>query len=113
VREWLKDRRNALIDAILIYAVTEWIAPPAVSAVVYLGLSASGQATLFMIAYALLLVGVAVKVIRTESSAEDPQGPSMADAKSEEGRLIFVRGYRPMPYMLGGYGRWIRVPARY
>jgi hypothetical protein len=92
-----------LIDAALIYAMTEWIAPPVVSAVIYLGLSDIGQALLVLIVYVVLMAIAVVRVIK--------MGPLVPDTPDEKGELVYVWGPRPMPYMPGGGGRWIRVRA--
>lgn len=99
--EWLKDRRNALIDAALIYVVTDWIAPPAVSAVIYLGLSDAGLLLLLSIAYLLLVATAFVVAIKME--------PRERDTASEEGELVYVWNRPSVPFGLGGHGRWIRI----
>jgi hypothetical protein len=103
--EWLKGRRNAVIDGVLIYAVTEWVMPAVVSTVLYLGSSDGGIATLFMIAYLLLLGTGAVYVARAEV-------PSAENLERDERkyRYVTVAAPRPMPFMMGPRNMMIRVP---
>jgi hypothetical protein len=103
VGEWLKERHNAVVDAALIYAVTEWIAPPIVSAVIYLGLSALGLYSLAVFGYSLVLATVLIRAVKAEPPEREPV--------TEEGKLVFVAS-RPRGYLLGGGGRMVRVPDR-
>ena len=101
--EWLKERRNAVVDAALIYMITEWIAPPIVSAVIYLGLSAVGLYALALIPYSLGLATLLIQAIRAEPPERDPA--------AEKGKVVFVAGRRSM-YGMGLGGRFVRVPDR-
>lgn len=61
MRDWLRGRRNALIDAALIYLAAEWVGPFLFSAVVYLGATEWGIWVLAMIGYySLLAVSIAI-----------------------------------------------------
>jgi hypothetical protein len=101
VGEWLKGRRNALIDAALVYCAAEWVAPAVVSAVLYLGSSEEGIAMLFVVAYELLLATAVIVSIK--------RGPPAQVASPKEGEWVYVWGPRPIPFMLGGGGGWVRV----
>jgi hypothetical protein len=103
VGEWLKERRNALVDAALIYAVTEWIASPIVSAVIFLGLSMIGLYVLALIPYSLILATILIQAIRAEPPERDPA--------AEKGKVVFVAGGRSM-YGMGLGGSFVRVPDR-
>lgn len=99
--EWLKDRGKALIDAALIYLVTEWIGPATVSAVVYLGLSDAGRALLCSIGYVLLMAAAIALAIKLE-----PPAPGPAD---DAWKLVYVWSRPSVPFGIGGHGRWIRI----
>jgi hypothetical protein len=55
VREWLRGRRNALVDAALVYLAAEWVGPFLVSAVVSLASSPNGGYMLFFIGWPLFV----------------------------------------------------------
>jgi hypothetical protein len=57
MREWLRDRRNALVDAVLAYLLLEWVGPALVSAVLTMASTADGRIALAMIAYPFVLAG--------------------------------------------------------
>jgi len=103
MREWLKSRRNALIDAALIYVAAEWLGPAVVSTVIYLGSSDSGLAVLLMIGYAVFLATVAILILKVGLP-----GPS---SSSEEGEWVFVLGRKTYPF-IGVQGSWVRVKPR-
>jgi hypothetical protein len=103
VGEWLKERRNALVDAALIYAVTEWIAPLIASAVIFLGLSVIGLYVLALIPYSLILATILIQAIRAEPPERDPA--------AEKGKVVFVAGRRSM-YGIGWGGSYVRVLDR-
>lgn len=106
--QWLKGRRNALVDAAIVYAVSKWFIPEAVSLVACLASSPGGQAVLFLIGYPLLLAGSIVLAIMLE----DPENSSgSAGDSADDYELVYVQGYRPPPYsyMLGCRGTWVRT----
>jgi hypothetical protein len=104
VGKWLKGRRNALVDAAVVYAVSKWFIPEAVSLVACLASSPSGQAVLFLIAYVLLLAGSITLAI----VLEDPEARS---ASTDDYDVVYVRHHWPPPYsfMLGSRGTWVKV----
>jgi hypothetical protein len=104
--EWLKGRRNALIDGVLVYAVIKWVMPAVVSTVLYLGSSDSGIAALFMLSYLLLLGIGAVCVAR----AELPD-PEKREREKRKYRYVSVPAPRPLPFMMGSRNMMIRVPV--
>jgi hypothetical protein len=104
VGEWLRDRRNALIDAVLIYLASEWLVPGVVSAVAYLGSSEVGIEVLLMIGYCLVIgTGIAVACKYDHPTPE---------TTNEDWEVVWVLGYPTAPHFLGSRGRWIRVPRR-
>lgn len=106
--EWLKGRRNALIDAVLVYLAFEWIVPCTVSVVAYLSSSTAGVSALFVIAY-LAFVGT---VIYLAATAELPAERAEDGDDDSDWEWVYVRGYRPAPWMVGGLGTWVRVRPR-
>lgn len=101
VGEWLKGRRNALIDAFLVYAVAEWVMPVIVSTVLYLGSSDGGIAVLFTVGY-LPLIGAGVVFVTREASA--------LEGLEDDGKYKYVYVWeRAQPPFLGGHSRRIRV----
>lgn len=105
--EWIKDRRNALIDAALVYAAAEWLGPAIVSTVIYLGSSNGGVAVLFLIGYPLLLVGAFLLAAHLEAKLGVPSSEAPDDG---EWTRVWVRGYpMGMPFGMKAYGSWVRV----
>ncbi len=102
--KWLKGRGSALVDAAIIYAVSKWFLPEAISLVACLASSPSGQAVLFLIGYPLLLAASFALAIVLED-------PEAKPASADDYDLVYVRGYWPPPYssMLGLRGTWVKV----
>jgi hypothetical protein len=109
--EWLKGRRNALIDAALIYVAGEWIVPPVVSAILYLGSSETGLGLLLIaVYYAAILPPIVLAILRAPSEQEVLESDRERERKT--GKLVYVPGFRPAtPFMLGSRGAWVRVRA--
>jgi hypothetical protein len=104
--EWLKGRRNALIDGALIYAMTEWVMPAVVSTVVYLGSSEGGVSVLCTVGYLMLLGTGAIFVAKAE--LPDPEDRELDERKY---RYVSVATPRPLPFMMGPRYMMIRVPV--
>lgn len=107
MEDWLRDRRNALVDGAIVYAVSRWVVPEVVSMVIYLACSPFGAFALFTVAYSLLLAGSVYLASKLEQ-------PALDRGSDEDYEYVYVLSYKPPPscYMLGSRGTWVRVRRR-
>jgi hypothetical protein len=100
VGPWLRERRNALIDAALFYALVKWVVPAVVAFVLILASSSTGALLLFLIGYPLLLVGSFTLAAKLEQwfPLEEDGRPRLDDD------YVYVWRKSTLPPF--GYGRW-------
>jgi hypothetical protein len=103
VEEWLRERRNALIDGAIIYVASKWVVPETVAALAYLASTPTGLLVLTTVVSLIVLVALAPTLL------EQPLLRLPAEDKDYE--WVYLYGCRPAPahYMLGSRGTWMKV----
>jgi hypothetical protein len=101
---WLGRRRDALIDAAILYCLSRWLIPDVVSWVGYLASTPAGRDVLLALACPPALAAVVVLAWA--------QCPPLTGQSAGEGyEWVYVERYRPFPAPhLGGH--FVRVPCR-
>jgi hypothetical protein len=103
--EWLRDRRNALIDGALFYVGAKWVMPAAVAAVLYLTSSQLGSLALFASVTVAIYLGLIFLAVTREW--DFPIAPGLQDAP-DGSEYVYVERFSGRP-PIGLRGVWIRV----
>lgn len=101
--DWLKERRNALVDGAIIYVASKWVLPEAVAALAYLASTPTGLLVLTTVVSLIVLVALAPALL------EQPLLRVPAEDKDYE--WVYLYGCRPSPYpyVLGSRGTWMKI----